>query len=54
MHINDSIKSKIYLESVYEELKIDKIYFIFIITDHYTNIDKIKHQLDKYQIHYLK
>jgi len=53
MYINDSIKSKNYLESVYEGLKIDKIFFIFIIPEHYTNIDKTKHQLDKYQIYYL-
>ena len=53
IYINDSIKTKDYLESVYEGLKIDKIYFIFIIPDHYTTIDKTKHLLDKYQIYYL-
>jgi len=53
IYINDSIICKNYLESVYEGLKIDNIYFIFIIPDHYTNIDKIKRQLDTYQIYYL-
>ena len=34
VYINDSIISKNYLESVYEGLKIDKIYLIFIVSDH--------------------
>ena len=53
IYINNSIKCKNYLESVYEGLKIDNIYFIFIIPDQYKNIDRIKHQLDIYQIYYL-
>ena len=53
IYINDSIKSKDYLESLYEGLKIDKIYFIFILPDHYPNINKTKNKLDKYQIYYL-
>lgn len=53
MYINDSINSKNYLESVYEGLKIDKIYFIFIIPEHYFNIEKTKEKLNSYQIYYI-
>ena len=53
VYINDSINSKNYLESVYEGLKIDKIYFIFIIPEHYFNIEKTKEKLNSYQIYYI-
>ena len=53
IYIDDSIKCKNYLESVYEGLKIDNIYFIFIVPEHYINIDKTKYQLNQYQIYYL-
>ena len=53
IYIQDSINSKNYLESVYEGLKIDKIYFIFIIPEHYQNIDKTVGKLNLYQIYYL-
>ena len=53
IYINDAINSKNYLEGVYEGLKIDKIYFIFIIPDHYINTDKTKDKLKSYQIYYI-
>ena len=53
IYINDSIISKNYLESVYEGLKIDKIYFIFILPDHYIHTDKTINKLKSYQIYYI-
>jgi hypothetical protein len=53
VYINDSINSKNYLESVYEGLKIDKIYFIFILPAHYINIEKTKEKLNSNQIYYI-
>ena len=53
IYIIDAINSKNYLESVYEGLKIDKIYFIFIIPDHYPYINNTKKKLNSYQIYYL-
>ena len=40
IYIEVSIKSKNYLESLYQGLKIDKIYFIFIVPDTNSNHDK--------------
>ena len=53
IYINDAINCKIYLESVYEGLKIDKIYFIFIIPEHYIYIGKTIDKLREYQIYYI-
>ena len=53
IYFNDSINSKNYLESVYEGLKIDKIYFISIIPEHYTYPVKTIKKLREYQIYYI-
>ena len=53
IYINDSINSKNYLEFVYQGLKIDKIYFIFIIPDNYPNIEETKKKLDLFNIYYI-
>ena len=52
-YIDDSINSKNHLENVYIGLKIDKIYFIFIIPENYPNIDKTIAKLDLYKIYYV-
>ncbi len=53
IYIQDSINSKNYLESVYEGLKIDKIYFIVIISENHQNIGSIIDKINLYQIYYL-
>ena len=53
IYINDSINSKNYLESVYEGLKIDKIYFIFIIPAKYIYAEDTINKLKFYQIYYI-
>ena len=53
IYIEDSNKSKNYLESLYKGLKIDKIYFIFILPEMYPNIDKTIEKLKALQIYYV-
>ena len=53
VYINDALISKSYLESVYEGLKIDKIYFLFIIPENYAYIQKTINNLQLLQIYYL-
>ena len=53
IYIEDSIKSKNYLESLYQGLKIDKIYFIFILPDTYSNHDNTIIILKSLQIYYI-
>ena len=53
VYINDAMKSKSYLESVYEGLKIDKIYFLFIIPDNYAYIQPTINKLKSLKIYYL-
>ena len=52
-YIQDSYLSKTYLEKLYEGLKIDQIYFIFIIPINYPNVDDTKKKLEELQIYYL-
>ncbi len=53
IYYEDSMISKNYLESLYQGLKIDKIYFMFILPEFYPNIEKTIRQLIKYQIYYI-
>ena len=52
-YFEDSFKAKTFLESLYKGLKIDKIYFIFIVPDKYNNCDSIINQLKSLQIYYI-
>ena len=53
IYYEDSFISKNYLESLYQGLKIDKIYFMFILPEFYLNIEKTIEQLKKFQIYYI-
>ena len=52
-YIYDCYLSKKFLENLYEGLKIDKIYFLFIIPLNYPNNDDTKKKLEEFQIYYL-
>ena len=52
-YINDSYLSKNYLENLYEDLRIDQIYFIFILPPHYPNVEDTKKKLEELQIFYV-
>ena len=52
IYINDSIQCKEYLENLYEGLKIDKIYIIFVLPEYALKKETIK-KLDQKQIYYI-